>query len=114
MSPGNGSSISQRARSGSAVDGQDGLFDKQWSDDGLEAALEERERIREQRADVNAQYKTADKDVKDQLARFELAVGEVARIGRFRIKKTRRAGSEVSFETAPREQLTIGLIDDGS
>ena len=109
---GNGSSISDRARSGAAVDPQDGMFDKQWDDEQLVAALEERERIREQRLSVNAEFKTADAAVKDKLLDYSLAVGEVARVGRFRIKKTRRAGNEVSFETAPREQLSIGTVDD--
>lgn len=107
-----GSSIRDRARSGAAVDPQDGLFDKQFDDSDLEAALEERERLREQRLDVSAQFKIADTEAKDKLGAYELAVGEVARVGRFRIKKTRRQGSEVAFETAPREQLSIGTIDD--
>lgn len=112
---GSGSSISERARSrtGGGVDPQDGLFDKQFADADLEAALEERERIRQHRAEVNAEFKTADKEAKELLAGFELAVGEVARVGRFRIKKTATPARDVSFETAPGERLNIGVIDDG-
>jgi hypothetical protein len=50
--------------------------------------------------------------VKALLAGYSLEVGEVARIGRFRIKKTRREGSEVSFVTEPREQLRIAVDSD--
>lgn len=111
--PGNGSSISERARSAGGVDPQDGLFDKQFEDQDLEAALEERETIRVQRSAVNAEFKTADKTAKDLLAGFELAVGEVARIGRFRIKKTAVPPRDVAFETSGTERLNIGVIEEG-
>lgn len=109
---GNGESIRSRSRRDTAVDAQDGFWDHQWEDSGLEAALEERQRIKEQRADVQAEFKTADTAVKTKLEEYNLAVGEVARCGRFKIKKSQRAGAAVSFETSPREQLTIGTVDD--
>jgi len=109
---GNGQSIAERARTGAAVDAQDGLFDKEWDDSALIGALEERERIKEQRAAVNAEYKRADAAAKDKLMDFSLAVGEVARVGRFRIKKTAVGSRAVSFETEPTERLNIGVIPD--
>lgn len=105
------SNNSERARTGGGVDPQDGLFDKQFTSDDLEAALEERERIRIHRSEVNAEYRTADETAKDLLAGFELAVGEVARVGRFRIKKTATPPRSVSFETEGSERLTIGVIE---
>lgn len=96
---------------GGGVDPQDGLFDKTFSDDGLEGALEEREQLRQTRLAAVKAFVQADKAVKTQLASYELAVGEVARIGRFRIKKTLAAGREVSFETSPSERLNIKVRD---
>lgn len=107
MPNGNGSSISERARTSGAADPQDGLFDKQWESKDLEAALEERERIAEQRREVNRSFKDADAAVKGQLIDFELAVGEVARIGRFRIKKTATPPRDVAFSTEGGERLNI-------
>jgi hypothetical protein len=104
---GNGSSISDRARSGVGPDPQDGMFDKEWSDPDLEAALEAREASKDRRSTANKDFKVKDTVVKDRLNQFSLAVGEVARVGRFRIKKERRAGNSISFETEPREQLSI-------
>lgn len=107
----NGSSISERARTGGGIDPQDGLFDKQFASEDLEAALEEREQIRVNRAAINKEFKTANEAAKQLLAGFELAVGEVARVGRFRIKKTATQSREVSFETAPGERLNIGVVE---
>jgi len=109
------SSIADRARSreSSAVDPQDGLFDKQFEDAQLEAALEERERLRQQKLEAQRAAKVADDAAKEQLLRFNLAVGEVARCGRFRIKKTQPQGRDVSFTTNPAPRLNIGVINDG-
>lgn len=103
---GNGSSIRDRAAS-PAVDPQDGMFDKEFNDADLEAALERREALREARLEAQRDYKAADDDAKRLIVGFELAVGEVARVGRFRIKKKRTAPREVSFETAGSERLEI-------
>jgi hypothetical protein len=37
----------------------------------------------------------------------------VARVGRFRIKKTQPQGRDVSFTTNPSPRLNIGVIADG-
>jgi hypothetical protein len=95
-----------------AVDPQDGLFDKVWDDPALLAALEAREKTREAKLTAAKAHKIKDDGVKALLAGYSLEVGEVARIGRFRIKKTRREGSEVSFVTEPREQLRIAVDSD--
>lgn len=95
-----------------AVDPQDGLFDKVWEDENLEAALEGREETREAKLAATKAHKVKDDAVKALLDGYSLAVGEVARIGRFRIKKTKTEGNEVSFTTEPREQLRIGVEKD--
>lgn len=108
----NSQSISDRARNSSAVDPQDGLFDKQWDDGELEAALEAREEKRVARLIAQGEFKVANDDVQHKLDAYELAVGEVARIGRFRIKKTQPQPNHVEFTTDPAPRLNIGVIDD--
>lgn len=95
-----------------AVDAQDGLFDHVWEDDALLTALEKREKTREVKLSATKAHKTQDDVVKALLGEHPLGVGEVARIGRFRIKKTRRDGNEVSFSTEPREQLSIAVDNE--
>lgn len=105
-------SISERARQSSAVDPQDGLFDKVIEDADLEAALEERERIRLQRLEVNHAFKTADEQAKNALVDHDISAGDVVRCGRFRIKKTAIQPRQVSFDTSGSERLNIGTIDE--
>lgn len=105
----NGSSIRERAAA--APDAQDGLFDHQWTDEDLLAALEEREQIKERRRVVNGEYKVADDAVKHELERFSLAPGEVARIGRFKIKKTQTAERHVEFDAGASNRLSITTVD---
>lgn len=95
-----------------AVDPQDGLFDVTWEDSDLEAILEAREETRAEKLSAAKAHKIKDDEAKALLEKYTLAVGEVARIGRFRIKKTRSEGNEVSFTTEPREQLRIA-VDPG-
>jgi hypothetical protein len=109
---GNGTSTRERARSTAAVDAQDGLFDHNWEDPDLVNLLEEREEARDAKAAATREYQNVHDRVKTRLLDFHLEVGEVARIGRFKIKKRRVTGNSVSFETQPREQLDIGTIDE--
>lgn len=94
-----------------SVDPQESMLDATWDDPDLEAALEERETKREERLAAQGAFKIADDNAKALLVNYSLAVGEVARVGRFRIKKRAVAGNSVSFETQPREQLSIGVED---
>lgn len=95
-----------------AVDPQDGFFDVAWDDARLLEVLEAREETRAAKLSASKAHKINDDEAKALLEGYSLAVGEVARIGRFRIKKTRREGSDVSFTTEPREQLQIA-VDSG-
>lgn len=104
---GNGQSIRERAANGVGPDPQMEINEKQVENPDLEAALEAREAAREKRLSAQSDFKAQDTVVKGHLSTFQLAVGEVARVGRFKIKKTMRRGTSVSFETAPREQLSI-------
>jgi hypothetical protein len=110
MPPRSGSARDRAGRHLSSVDAQDGLFDKQWQDTELEAALEALQTSREAATTANKDLKLKRDAAKGQIARFSLDVGEVARCGRFKIKKREVAGSSVAFDTTPREQLDIGVI----
>lgn len=111
MTPSRPGSISDRARNGTTVDAQDGLFDKVIEDGPLLEALEERAAAYEERRIANAKAKAADQTAKTRLEPFNLAVGEVARIGRFKIKRTPVASRDVSFEVGATDRLVFGFVD---
>lgn len=95
-----------------AVDAQDGLFDQVVEDADLEAALEAREKQRQDRAVINARYKEAHDKVSGKLEALELDEESVIRCGRFRIKTSRVPSRSVAFETSPSKRTTISLIGD--
>lgn len=105
-------SISDRARSSSSVDAQESMFDKVIEDDELLAALDEREEKRAARLEANGAFKIAADNAKDLLVNHHIEVGEVVRVGRHRIKKTRIAPTSVSFDTSGSERLNFGLINE--
>jgi hypothetical protein len=115
---GDGSSIADRARTGSGVEPQLAIGERDWT--GLEhgqellTALREREEKREARLSANKDFKLKDDEVKALLVNFHLAVGEQARVGEFVIKKTQTAGNEVSFTTSPSERLGIKKEGDAA
>jgi hypothetical protein len=84
------------------------------NDAELEAALERRLRAADDRAEVGAVYKQADKEVKAQLERLEPAVSVdmPVRVGRFRITINEIASRHVSFTTEPSERLSIALVEE--
>lgn len=95
-----------------AVDPQDGLFDQVIEDADLEAALEARERQRQDKLVVQARYKEAHEKVAGKLEGLELDDDSVVRIGRFRVKVSKTPGRSVSFETSESRRTTISLISE--
>jgi hypothetical protein len=73
----------------------------------LEKALEDREQAKGGAAEARAKFNTLDEVVKDKVEDFDLADGEVARVGRFRIEKKRVAPREVSFTAEATSRLSI-------
>jgi hypothetical protein len=105
---GDGSSIADRARTGTGVQPQHQLGEKDWSEnDALLTALRERDIARESRLSANKAFKIKDDNVKAMLVDYHLDVGEQARVGEFVIKKTQAPGREVSFETSPSDRIGI-------
>lgn len=80
----------------------------------LEAALERRLRAQQDVTEVRGTYKVHHKEATrliEAIADFE--PDTALRVGRFRITKTHIDGRDVSFTTEPRDQLRIGLVEDG-
>lgn len=75
----------------------------------LEQALEDREKRKKSKNELQKQFKEANDRVKALLGEFALEDGEVARCGRFRITKKASPGRVVSFETSPSSRFQIQL-----
>lgn len=75
--------------------------------DELEKALEDREIAKGTKSEAQAKFNTLDEVVKDKIEEFNLADGEVARVGRFRIEKKPVAPREVSFTAEASSRLSI-------
>jgi hypothetical protein len=94
------------------VDPQEGMFDRVVEDGDLISALEEREKRRKSFKALEAKYKEADERAKGLIDTYNIGDGEVVRAGRFRIKITRTASREVSFETSASRRMRISTLDD--
>jgi hypothetical protein len=110
-SPGNGSSISDRARTTASADDQMEIGEKQIDNADLATLLDERGRLNDERLAAIRAFDEKDRQAKARLSEYELAVGEVARVGRWKVKKQRRAGGDREFTVAPSEPLRIDLAD---
>lgn len=104
-------SVEQRARSGAEVDPQEGLFDQTIDDTNLETLLDQRATARQKKLDAAKAFKEKDDLVKARLSEFELAVGEVARVGKYRIEVKRTEGGHREFDVGAGSRLQIKLID---
>lgn len=93
--------------------GQLALDEELVEDDDLEATLERRQARREAVSDATADFREADKEAELAIAeKFgQIEDGAVYRVGRFRIEKKVTPARSVSFETEPKERISIGLAD---
>jgi hypothetical protein len=90
---------------------QTAVDERDLANDDLEKALEQRQKARDAAAALAKTAREKDAAAKSMLAEFQLADGEIARCGRFRIVNKKVSGRVVSFETAPTTRLTIRLAD---
>lgn len=89
-------------------------MDEQVIDDPVvEKALDKRQQAKLAKEAPVAAYREADEVAKEAIKRLELPDGGVARVGRYRITKTFVNGRDVSFSTAGRSQVRIGLVEEG-
>lgn len=110
---GSSSSVRERARTETAIDDQDSLFDKIIENDILAAALDKREKLRQAKLKAKAQYDEAHATARAQIDAVGLSPGDVARCGRHKIKKGLIGESaHVEFETTPSSRLTISMLKD--
>lgn len=77
----------------------------------LEAALESRQRSKQEASDARAEFSKADEHAKSLLGQLELGEGPV-RIGRFRIEQKTTPARSVSFDTEAKTRIAIALVGD--
>jgi hypothetical protein len=104
-------SIADRARTTASADDQMEIDEKQLDNPDLAALLDRRGELNEGRLAAIREFDEVDRQAKARISEYELAVGEVARCGRWKIRKQRRAGGEREFTVAPSEPLQIKLDD---
>ena len=80
----------------------------------LESALEARESKKKSKQAASKQFKEADDIVKGLVSEFELADGEVARVGAFRIEQRATPGGSRAFDVNPGSRLLISRDKDPS
>lgn len=96
-----------------SLDPQLALDERAVNNPDLEAALERRLRAKDDVAEVRGVLKTASEEVNAELAKItDFEPDTALRVGRFRITKSHVEGRSVSFETEPRDQIRIGLVDE--
>lgn len=108
-----GSSISDRARTNGAAasaDYQQGLFDREVEDRGLERLLDKRAELQHELGEAKKEFKKKDDQVKARLSEFNLEAGEVARVGKYRIEIKPLAGGHREFDVAPSTRTNISLF----
>ena len=108
-------SIAERAtRQLTVVDAQEALFDQVIDDADFADALEDRERKKAAVSSAKGEYEDAAEVVKSKLAALNLGDDTVVRCGRFRIKISPPGeSSHVEYDTTPRRNTTITLLDRG-
>lgn len=87
-------------------------FDETLIDDSvLESALEDRYRLSVPLNEARKAYQEADELAKGEVAKLELPVGKVARVGRFRITRKAIEPGQVMFEKRASTRLYISLAE---
>lgn len=94
------------------VVGQVGMDERIVDDAVLEDALEDRWKRRASAMELGRKYQEADKVAKGLVEALGLSIGEVIRVGRFRIEKRATAAREVSFETKAGSRIAVTADED--
>lgn len=93
------------------VQAQLAIDERVIEDPDLEAALELRQKRKEELEDPKRAYTEADTAAK-ALLQDVIEVGEIGRIGRFRLERKATAARSVSFEAGAGERITISVQDE--
>jgi hypothetical protein len=75
-------------------------------------ALRSREEARIELSTLRRQYGESHEKALAEIARLDLDVGEVVRIGEFRIERKIRPGRSVSFETEEKASISISRDEE--
>jgi hypothetical protein len=84
------------------------------TDAALEAALSRRLQANDNMAEVRGVFNRADTEARALIDKLGLELDDVIRVGRFRITRTMRQGRSVSFDTQPKERVSISLVESES
>lgn len=91
------------------AEAQTSIDEKVLESTELEAMLEDREAKKAKAAEARKAYASADELAKAEL-RERVDEGEVARVGRFVVRRTSVPSRSVSFDTDPTSRLSIGVV----
>lgn len=97
---------------GTKAEGQLGMDEKVVVNADLEAALEARFDTRVRVAEARHDADEADEKAQAMLVEMNLQVGDVIRVGRFRIERTASPARSVSFETEAKERTKIDAVQE--
>ena len=92
-------------------DDQFALDEKVIDDPDLEKALEDREKVKAQRAALTAKYKERHEHAVELIDELDVPDDTVVRCGRFRLSKSHVASRSVEFTTSPTERLNISTVE---
>jgi len=93
-----------------AVD-QMAIDEKYLDEPALEAALEDLDRVKLERATATAKVKEARAIVDRHSEGLELPDGLVARVGRWRLERVTTPARSVAFDVAPSTRIKISAAD---
>lgn len=94
------------------VKDQLGMDERVVENKGLEGLLEKRLRLGDDLSEIRKSFADADAEARGGVEALNLDVGDVVRVGRFRIEKRESPPREVSFTTEAKTRVSIKLTDD--
>jgi len=95
-----------------SVQEQTNLWERQIEDEALESALEARQKLRDQRKDLNRRIRDAEGAARTQIDALELGEGAVVRVGRFLVSVKRTEAKEVQFTRGGDLKTQISLLPE--
>lgn len=87
------------------------IDEKVIEDKELERLLEERQKVRDEMAEVRADLAKANEAANGAIAKLELPDGVPVRIGRFRLTRVEVDARHVEFDTDARSRVRIAVLE---
>ena len=95
-----------------APDPQTSLYETELEDPDLEAALEKRQTLKDERKALNKTFQDADAVAREKIEKADLGVDAPVRCGRFVVRLGQVKARVVNFETDPTTRLFISTLPD--